>query len=71
MIIFEYYDFTYVHMRDTVHIHEQCKAQICEPFHQNYVFIISLAPLLPILLNKSEASLIRLIRLFLVMLNPD
>ena len=44
IIIFEYfkdskYHFTNVHMCGTVHICEQCKAQICEPFHQNHVFI--------------------------------
>ena len=27
-------------MCGTVHIYEQCKAQICGPFHQNYVFIM-------------------------------
>ena len=33
------YHFTEVHMCVTVHIYEQCKAQTCEPFHQNQVFI--------------------------------
>ena len=27
-------------MCETVCIHEQCKAQICEPLHQNRVFIM-------------------------------
>ena len=49
-------------MCGTVHFYEQCKAQICEPFHQSggsggqFLMIISVALLMPILLNKSEAS---------------
>ena len=36
------YDLTNVHTCETVHIYEQCKVQICEPFHQNHVFIMYL-----------------------------
>ena len=50
-------------MCGTVHIYEQCKVQIYNPFHQTmflsdgqFLMVIFLVLLMPILLNKSEAS---------------